>query len=44
MGDLVRAPMPIATALEQIRIVVRGESAERVVDAVRADLSGRFTT
>jgi hypothetical protein len=43
MGDLVRAPMPIATALEQIRMVVRGESAERVVDAVRADLSGRFT-
>jgi hypothetical protein len=25
----VRVPMPIATALEQIRMVVRGESAER---------------
>jgi hypothetical protein len=43
MSDLLRAPMPLNTALEQVRLVLKsGDVAERAADAVRSDLSGRF--
>jgi hypothetical protein len=43
MSDLLRTPMPLNTALEQVRLVLKsGDVAERAADAVRSDLSGRF--
>ncbi len=43
MSDLLRAPMQLNTALEQIRLVLKtGDVVERAADAVRSDLSGRF--
>jgi hypothetical protein len=43
MNDLLRAPMPLNTALEQVRLVLKsGDVFDRAADAVRSDLSGRF--
>jgi hypothetical protein len=43
MSDLLRAPMPLSTALEQVRLVLKsGDVFDRAADAVRSDLSGRF--
>jgi hypothetical protein len=44
MSDLMRAPVALSSAIEQVRLVIRDETlAQRTVDAVKADLSGRFT-
>jgi hypothetical protein len=41
MSDLMRAPVALSSAIEQVRLAIRDETlAQRTVDA---DLSGRFT-